>query len=237
VFAAVHTAITVGLVYWQEAPFWDYIPSVPTAARRVPHEVIAEDTLDRAPLNPCEAANDSDRPTSPQEKIVALDNLPIALASGWHLPCSEPSRLDHFIQARYGFTQKAERVTGWLISASALVLWFIVGGFPMVRRRHRRWYTEPGLFMTLCALVSMLLLGIGWSISRIQSGLATTIADVVNQIAVLPILFVAAGWVWWVGLFFYTRWKKTRRWLGRRALAASERRAPDPAGSDHGDDF
>ncbi len=218
--ATVHTAITVGLVYWQEVPFWDYIPTVPRAARRVPHEAEAVDTEDRAPLNPCELADDSDRPTSPQEKIVAIDNLPIALSTGWHLPCSEPSRLDRLIQARYGFTQKAERVTGWLISALALVLWFIVGAFPMVRGRRRRWYTEPGLFMTLCALLSMLLLGIGWSISRIESDVATNIAYVVMQIAVLPILFVGAGWVWWVGLFFYTRWRKTRRWLDRRALAA-----------------
>jgi hypothetical protein len=220
VFAAVHTAITLGLVYWQEVPFWEYIPTVAATARRVPHEAVADDAEDRAPLNPCELANDSDRPTSPQEKIVALDNLPIALITGWHLPCSEPSRLDQFIQARYGFTQNAERVTGWLMSALALVLWFIVGGFPFVRRRHRRWYTEPGLFMTLCALVSMLLLGIAWSISRAPLGFAVSVADILTRIAVVPMFFVVAGWVWWVGLFFYSRWKKTRRWLDRRALAA-----------------
>jgi hypothetical protein len=225
VYAAIHFGVAVGLVYWQEAPFWEYIPVAATAPRGVPHEANATDNEDRPPLNACDAANVSERPMSSQEKILAIDNLPVALITGWHLPCSIPSRLDRPIQERYGFTQKAERVTGWLISAMALVLWFIVGGFPMIRRRHRRWYTEPGLFMTICTLVSMLLLGIGWSFSLILPHLSakmgevvSDVPDVVTQVAALPMLFVAAGWVWWVGLFFYTRWKAMRRRLSRRAL-------------------
>ena len=181
------------------------------------------------PINPCETANVSERPTSPQEKIGAIDNLPIALITGWHLPCSVPSRLDRKIQSWYGFTQEAESVTNKFISLSALVLWFIVGGFPMIRGRHRRWYTEPGLFMTLSALVSMLLLGIGWSISRIPAEAAPPIPEYagprqslrwVMRTAVVPMLFVLAGWVWLAGLFFYTRFKATRRWLDRRARLA-----------------
>jgi hypothetical protein len=232
-FAAVHTVITVGLAYWTEAPYWDYIPIVPTAQRGAPHEVTTQlgeedSNLDeRTPPNPCETANSPERPTSTQEKILAVDNLPIALITGWHLPCSEPSRLDRQIQSWYGFTQEAESVTGRFISLSALLLWFVVGGFPMVRRRQRRWYTEPGLFMTLSTLLAMLLLGIGWSISRIPadsmppiSGYAAPTSEIVMQLAALPMLFVAAGWVWWVGLFFYTRAKATRRWLIRRGQQA-----------------
>jgi hypothetical protein len=227
VYGAIHLGVTVGLVYWQEAPFWEYIPTVASVPRAVPHEANPTDIEDRPPLNACDAANNSERPTSAQEKILAIDNLPVALITGWHLPCSIPSRLDMQIQARYGFTQKAERVTGWIISASALVLWFIVGGFPMIRRRHRRWYTEPGLFMTLCTLVAMLLLGIGWSIARIPpsdkasvTDLIAQVADVVTSVAALPMLFVLAGWIWWVGLFFYTRWRATLRWINRRTLVA-----------------
>ena len=225
IYAAVHTAITVGLVYWQEAPFWEYIPTVPTAPKSVPHEMAAQTaddapSEDRAPINPCEAAAVSERPISSQEKILAVDNLPIALITGWHLPCSEPSRLDKLIQARYGFTQNAERVTGRLIAVLALVLWFIVGGNPLMRKQFRRWYTDPGLFMTLCTLASMLLLGIAWSISRIQNDLALPIADVVNQVAALPMVFALAGWAWWVGLFFYTRFRAMRHRLDRRARAA-----------------
>ncbi len=231
-FAAIHMAITVGLVYWQEAPFWDYIPIVPTAQRTAPHDITAQlgvnegdtaadsDYQDRPPQNPCQAADVSDRPTSSQERILEIDNLPIALITGWHLPCSPPSRLDRQIQVWYGFTQESESVTGRVIAILALVLWFVVGGFPMIRRRHRRWYTEPGLFMTLSTLLAVLLLGIGWSISHIDSDLATNISDGVIRIAVFPMLFVAIGWIWWVGLFFYTRWKMTRRWLNRRAVAA-----------------
>jgi hypothetical protein len=231
-FAAVHLGVTVGLVYWQEVPFWDYIPAVASAPRGVPHEANAFDTEDRPPSNACDAANTSERPMSSQEKILAIDNLPVALITGWHLPCSIPSRLDTLIQARYGFTQKAERVTGWIISALALVLWFIVGGFPMVRRRHRRWYTEPGIFMTLCTLVAMLLLAIGWSISRIPpsykpsvTDFIAQVADVVTSVAALPMLFVGAGWVWWVGLFFYTSWKAVRRRINRRTRATESQSA------------
>jgi hypothetical protein len=32
-------------------------------------------------------------------------------------------------------------------------------------------------------------------------------------------IFVLAGWGWWVGLFVYTRWKAMRRRQDRRALA------------------
>jgi hypothetical protein len=233
VFAAVHTAITVGLGYWQEAPYWDYIPIVPTTHSTARVDVTAQvagdnsDLDDRAPTNPCEIASLSDRPTSPQEKILAIDNLPVALITGWHLPCSVPSWLDRKFQSWYGFTQQAESVTSKFISLSALVLWFIVGGFPMVRRKYRRWYTEPGLFMTLSTLVAMLLLGVGWSISRVPAEAvspipeyAAAVSEVVIQLAVVPMLFVLAGWVWLVGLFFYTRWRATRRWLDRRARLA-----------------
>jgi hypothetical protein len=225
-YAAIHLGVAVGLVYWQEVPFWEYIPTTPMAQREAPHEQVAEDPDDRAPMNPCEAANNSDRPTSSQERILAIDNLPIALITGWHLPCSEPSWLDRSVQARFGFTQKSERITGWLISALSLVLWLLVGGYPMIRRKFRRWYTEPGLFMTLFTLAAMLLLGIGWSISLISpvslspdfGDIVKPTADVITQLAALPMIFVAAGWVWWVGLFFYTRWKATRRWIDRRTL-------------------
>jgi hypothetical protein len=229
VYAAIHTTISVGLIYWQEQPFWEYIPVVPSATKAISRETLGgldvDDVEDKTPLTPCEAANISERPTSSQEKIVAIDNLPIALITGWHLPCSPPSRLDERIQARYGFTQKAERVTGWLLCSMALVLWFIVGGYPMIRRRFRRWYTEPGLFMTVCTLASLLVLGIGWSISRIPPHMdahmgeyVADAAEVVIQLAALPMVFAAAGWAWWVGLIFWTRWKAARRWFDRRTL-------------------
>jgi hypothetical protein len=232
-FAAVHTAITVALVYWQEAPYWDYIPIVPTAQRGIPHDVTTyledgePDLQDRAPVNPCESANTSERPTTPQERILAIDNLPVVLITGWHLPCGIPSRLDKRVQTWYGFTQEAESVVGKVISVLALVLWFIVGGFPMIRSRHRKWYNEPGIFMTVCAIVSMVFLGIGWLVSRVPADsrppipeYAAQTSDVILQLAVLPMLLVAIGWIWWVGLFFYTRWKKTRRWLDHRARMA-----------------
>ena len=63
-FAAVHTAITVGLGYLQEAPYWDYIPIVPTTHRAsqvdpVTAQVSGDDSDldDRAPnksLRDCE---------------------------------------------------------------------------------------------------------------------------------------------------------------------------------------
>jgi hypothetical protein len=231
VYAAVHLSVTVGLVYWQEAPFWDYIPTVPAPPRGVPHEMAVQGadegpSEDRPPINPCEAAAVSERPFSSQEKILAVDNLPIALITGWHLPCSEPSRLDKLIQAHYGFTQKSELITGRLIAVLALVLWFFVGGNPLMRKRFRHWYSEPGPFMTVSTLVSMLLLGIGWSIARISPHVperateyVVELADLVTQVAALPMIFVLAGWGWWVGLFVYTRWKAMRRRQDRRALA------------------
>ena len=80
--------------------------------------------------------------------------------------------------------------------------------------------------MTLCTLVSILLLGIGWLIARIPPHIpekvteyVVELADVVTQVAALPMLFVLAGWVWWVGLLLYTRWRAMRRRQDRRALA------------------
>ena len=85
--------------------------------------------------------------------------------------------------------------------------------------------TEPGLFMTVCTLASLLVLGIGWSISRIPLHISAHVgqyvaelAEVVLQVAALPMVFAAAGWVWWVGLIFWTRWKAARRWFDRRTL-------------------
>jgi hypothetical protein len=63
----------------------------------------------------------------------------------------------------------------------------------------------------------MLVLVIGWCISHIHTNFASAVADVVTQFAALPMVFAAGGWIWWVGLVFYTRWRATVRWIEKRA--------------------
>ena len=35
---------------------------------------------------------------------------------------------------------------------------------------------------------------------------------------IIIVILAAAGWAWWVGLIFWTRWKAARRWFDRRTL-------------------
>ncbi|MGA2850301.1 MAG: hypothetical protein ABSE46_15000 [Terracidiphilus sp.] len=83
--------------------------------------------------------------------------------------------------------------------------WFLLGAFPLVRHPHwRRWWGEPGTFITVCAVLGGLL----------------ALIPGVDTIARLPALVAMLAWFWWLGLLAWTLVRAAWRLVVRRPAAA-----------------
>jgi hypothetical protein len=76
--------------------------------------------------------------------------------------------------------------------------WFLIGGFPLVR--SRKWWADPGSFMTACAVLAG----------------AVALIPVVDGFARLPASIAGLAWLWWFGLLvwktFQFGWRTTTAW-------------------------
>lgn len=118
-----------------------------------------------------------------------MDNLPVAMLSGWHMPCDSPSRIDDIVEGRLGRTRGSEIATVSVLSVGAAIQWLLVGGFPLILRG--RWWLEPGAFITACTLIGVILVFVPH----------------LHELARIPILFNVLAWLWWFGLLI---WKSIR---------------------------
>jgi hypothetical protein len=92
------------------------------------------------------------------------------------------------------------------------VQWFLVGSLPLVR--PRRWWLEPGAFITVCTLFSAILLSIGSTVLAPAYGVLSLMSEFV-------MLFGLLAWLGWFGLLV---WKSAHRawfWF-RRAVPAHQ---------------
>jgi hypothetical protein len=83
------------------------------------------------------------------------------------------------------------------------VQWFLVGGFPLVRKH--KWWADPGAFITACAVLAG----------------AMALIPAVDDIAKLPALIAMLAWFWWFGLLVWKTlqfgWKTTTTWRVHRS--------------------
>jgi hypothetical protein len=79
------------------------------------------------------------------------------------------------------------------------VQWTLVGGLPLIR--PRRWWLEPGAFITICAVPAFVFV----------------LIPPVEEAALFPASFAALAWLWWFGLLV---WKTVR--FGWSLLAHSK---------------
>jgi hypothetical protein len=146
-------------------------------------------------FNPCAEGGFVDGPISPQDEVAGLANMPVALLTGWHEPCTTPGLLGSAVEKRLHRTRISEIVILTILCSLVALQWFLVGGFPLIQ--PRRWWLEPGAFITICTLV----------------GAALALIPYVGNVAAIPALLAALAWLWWFGLLVW----KPLRWGWRTA--------------------
>lgn len=137
----------------------------------------------------------------PQDYVVQFANLPAFVLTQWRVPCPSRWSLSGMLGAGSTWPQTPlslvwQKQVDLGLALLIAIQWFLVGGFPLIR--PRRWWWEPGAFITLCtvaAFVLVLIPGIG-------------------ALSKLPMLFALPAWLFWFGLLV---WKGLR--LGWRLAA------------------
>jgi hypothetical protein len=208
VLAAIHLTVAAVVIVRTEADYW---PNIRSERVRVPVVIPPSATAEEAAFAnffPCDEGGIIDRAFAPREMVISAANMPVVLLVGWHEPCAQPSTLDNVVEKRYGRTRRAEVLILTIQCAAFVVWWLIVGGFPLVR--PRRWWLEPGAFVTACtipvALASLL----------IPDGFAFRV-PILHPAAMIPAVIAMVAWLWWFGLLIWKTFRSAfRSFVGSR---------------------
>jgi hypothetical protein len=206
--AGIHLAVAVPLIIQQE------IRDKETIRERIVEGVTAnEPTSKSAPseedeqaviLNPCTMTIDY----STRHQIEQLAEPLAHMLSGWGQACPPHWSLAGLMKVDYFWiptpsSAAARSKVDWAFAVLVGIQWTLVGGFPLVLRRH--WWMEPGALITGCIVLAIVNDLIPWPLG----------------FAIFPMFLAALAWFWWLGLLI---WKCSRfgwRLVAQRSAAAS----------------
>jgi hypothetical protein len=198
VLAVIHLTVMVVVILCTE---WHYWPGIRSERARtpvvLPPPATAEEVME-ANFYPCDEGGIIDRPEAPREVLAGAANMPAAMLVGWHEPCAQPTALDTVVERRYGRTRRAELVILAVQCTVYAAWWLLVGGYPLVR--PRRWWLEPGGFITACTIPAALA-------SLLIPDAFASRHPVVAMTAMVPAMVAMLAWLWWFGLLI---WKTSR---------------------------
>jgi len=204
--AGTHLVLAGSLLAWQESESWRYIKSEQLGPSQPRLELAAfQEEGQTIGINPCADEGIWDGEMSPQETVSLMANLPVALLTGWHVPCTSQGFLDSavekslssMVENRFHRTRGSEILILVILCAFVAVEWLLVGGFPLMQPRH--WLLEPGALITICTLLG--------------TGLA--IIPHVAHLSRIAAAMAGCAWLWWFGLLVW----RTLRFGWRRAAA------------------
>jgi len=202
--AGIHLAVAGTLIVQQEVSDWDKMPSHAQMIEAHQRHLIEQD------LNPREPTLDFSCEglwiwIPPRVRVVWYSNLPAYILAEWRSPCPQSWALAKAIGAREGgFSHQSEVETAIGLCILIPLQWFLVGAYPLVRTPSwRKWWTEPGLFITVCA---------------VSAGLLAMI-PAVDGIALLFAYPAILGWFWWFGLLVWKSVRASRRLVLRKQTA------------------
>jgi len=130
---------------------------------------------------------------APQVVFVSGVEIPAFFLAGWGDECPSAWTLAGRLRGAMSWPPTASSMAAQLrIDVGFAVLialqWFLLGAFPLVRTpRWRRWWGEPGAFITVCAVIGGLLMLIYPD---------TGAARLFGMLAML-------AWFWWFGLLIW----------------------------------
>jgi len=184
--AGIHFAVAASLSVWMEWGYWPQIRSEMVRQRPVVTEQMSAEEAEELSFFPCDEGGGWCGPTPPQAEIAGIANLPVALLSDWHIPCTVGTgSLDSVVEKHYARTRKAEVIIWAILFGGVVVLWIFVGGLPLIR--PRRWWQEPGVFITICTLTATLLFPVPG----------------IGILYRIPLLFAAFAWLYWLLLLIW----------------------------------
>jgi hypothetical protein len=209
--AGIHLAVAVPLIVMLEArdeasmreDSDDHAPPAWIASDPLLKDAPSGDGSQTVTFEPCSTWADY----ATEEWVAWFANLPAMTLSGWRQMCPPRWTLAGRLNVGYSWLQSPSAIAshrkvdcgfGLLIALQ----WVLVGAFPLIR--PKRWWAEPGAFITCCAVI-----GFGLALIRPIEGFAR-----------LPALLAAFAWFWWFGLLV---WKTSRfawRVIARRLSAA-----------------
>jgi hypothetical protein len=195
--AGIHLAVAGSLMAWQGVRERSYLISSKPQPKTGTHGMVGQDeqTLQ---FDPCGFW----RSIPPQEIIVQSAELPAAVLSGWGGECPSSGTLYGMLhQGSLKNTQRERVIVAAVFCALILVQWLLIGGLPLIE--PRRWWWEPGAFITVCTLLS----------------LPIVLIPVVRNLSLLFALFAGVAWLYWFALLlwvsFRSGWRSVRRNRGQ----------------------
>lgn len=146
----------------------------------------------------------------PQVVVVQSADFPADFLTQWEEMCPPAWTLAGRLREKKTWppTSSSMDTEGKIDAGLGLLIalqWFLMGAFPLVRNPSwRRWWSEPGSFLTVCAVSAGLLA----LIPVVDSG---------ARLLGLPAMF---AWLWWFGLLVWTLIRGAWRVVVRRLVAA-----------------
>jgi hypothetical protein len=186
--AAIHLAVAGSMMVWVEAGYWRMLRADARSVQAAALRSVAWQDEQPASFNLCYDLVGGE--VAPQEIIAGSANLPVALLTGWHQPCVTYQGVTETVgRALGGRTRTSEVWISLILCVLVFVQWLFVGGLPLVR--PKRWWLEPGAFITLCTLVAIVPLLIPHNYGLVKAAMS----------------LAALAWFWW---FFLLVWKTLR---------------------------
>lgn len=208
--AGIHLAVAVPLIVMHEVQDEAYIrehyvSAAPQPTKSTSGATSLDDDGIALALDPCTMTFDYSTRYLVEE---SLEPFAVAL-SGWQKVCPPRWSLAGRLKINYDWLQApstipARREVGLGFGLLIAVQWILVGGFPLIR--PKRWWAEPGAFITICAAVAF----------------AFVLIPATQELARVLVLLAALAWFWWFGLLLWkcasSGWRIIRP---RRATASS----------------
>jgi hypothetical protein len=140
---------------------------------------------------------------SVQQEVVGLANIPAEVLGGWRDLCPAHWTLSGMLHASDGWARNSTALVARRKADIGFLLlvafqWMLVGGLPL--RHSVRLWGEPGMFITICATLSV----------------AVVFIRPLDTLAKLLGLLAAFGWFWWFGLLVWQFARFAWKWVTRR---------------------
>jgi hypothetical protein len=181
-----------------------YVASAQHAEEQAPKSTSLEDGGVRVDLDPCNWVFHY----RARHRFVHMAEMFAAGLSGWDEECPAHWSLAGILKVGYSWVETPSEIPrrrevacgfGLLIA----VQWILVGAFPLIR--PKRWWAEPGAFITICAVIAF----------------AFALIRPIEELALFPAFFAALAWFWWTGLLLWTCVRAGWRLIAGRRAAAS----------------
>jgi hypothetical protein len=200
VFAGIHLAIAGTLGCWELA-VRESTQKAWSPAAEISGIVLAAQEEQTVNFNPCEMWVHY----SPEDHLIIGLDLPAVLVTGNMDPCPPRWSLGSMLQpSGKPYTGQTYKTLAIAFAVLVAVQWFFMGSFPL--RRARRWWAEPGAFITACGCIGggPLVLFILVSLVELKArGVLWHTPDVLRIVADLAGVIATFAWFWWFGLLVW----------------------------------